>query len=118
MDSFTFAEDSIFQQNAQSACAVFGDQDVLALSHCDINASTRIMKCDYDDKAANIQRLWTHNCISDQALDAELQSTPMLVDALNHLDKTTATTSTSSSSSAAASIVGKKRQLDWYENGK
>lgn len=120
MDSFVFAEDSIFSQNSQSACAVFGDQDVLALSHCDVRTSTRVMRCDYDDKTANIQRLWTHNCVADEALSEELQSSPMLLDLLGHLGSSSANASsssaTSSSSSAAASvarsIVGKKRQLE------
>lgn len=133
MDSFTFAEDSTFCLNSKSACSVFGDKDVLALSHCDVKGSARVMSCDYDDKTANIHRLLTHNCISDEALSAEISSSPMLVDTLNYLNPPQATNaattsfatyssatsmpSTASSASVSSPVVGRKRPLVRYNEG-
>ena len=113
MDSFTFAEDSTFFLNSKSACAVFGDKDVLALSHCDVKASAQIMSCDYDDKSANIQRLLTHNCVSDDGLREELQNSAMLLDALSYVNKS----SSSSSVGESSTLSGRKRRLEKYTEG-
>lgn len=82
LDSFVYAEDCTFSSNPLAVSSALGDCDVLALSHCDLRSAKRVMSATYDDPAAKIQRLLTHQSVAEAHLLEELAVAPLLTDAL------------------------------------